>query len=160
RRLLAEKMRLVLERPSSEPPLGDAELAAYLERHRAEFLKPATVGLTQVFLAEEEHGENLGADAARTLRTLRARAVSAERLAALSAPAPLDPSLRLYTQLQLQGRFGKSFAERVFALEAGSWSEPIASPYGLHLVRVEERRDERLPELSEVRSAVRGALEK
>jgi hypothetical protein len=159
RRLLSEKMRLVLERPSTEP-IGDAELVAYLEQHAAEFRKPATVSLTQVFLAEEAHGAALAADAARTLQTLRAEDVSAERIAALSDPAPIDSRLRAYTLLQLQGRFGKSFAERVFALEPGSWSEPIASPYGLHLVRLDERREERLPELSEVRSALRGALEK
>lgn len=42
------------------------------------------------------------------------------------------------------GRFGRgemvpSFEEAAFALEPGTVSEPVESPYGLHLIRVEER---------------------
>jgi hypothetical protein len=39
----------------------------------------------------------------------------------------------------------------------GRWQGPIESGYGLHLVFVAERTDGRLPELSEVREAVRRA---
>jgi parvulin-like peptidyl-prolyl isomerase len=51
-------------------------------------------------------------------------------------------------------RFGTSFADAVLALPEGEWSDPIPSPFGLHLVRVERHAPERIPALEEVRDRV------
>ena len=50
--------------------------------------------------------------------------------------------------------FGEAFAEAVGKAEAGAWTGPIASAFGLHVVRVSERREGRSPALGEVRDAV------
>jgi hypothetical protein len=155
RRLLAEKMRLLLQRGPGGTPIRDADLAANLERRRDELEQPARVTLTQVFLGEEG---SEGRDAAETLARLRSAAHSAEEIAELSEPFPLGAHLRAYSQVRLQARFGKGFAEKVFALPSGVWSGPIESPYGRHLVRVEESIPAGLPPLDEVRSTLARAV--
>jgi len=154
RRLLTEKMRLVLQQDAAPVPVDDAVLNRMLEEQRARFAKPAIVTLTQVFLSPDARGTRTGADAAQLLTALRAGEVPDARLPLVSDPLPLGTTLRGYTRTQLQARFGKPFADQVFALAAGAWQGPVASPFGLHLVRVDERRDERLPELDEVRSVL------
>jgi hypothetical protein len=158
RRLLVEKMRLVLRQEAGSTPISDNDLAAHLERRRDELEQPERITFTQVFLGEDARGTHLAADAQRTLARLRSRGLPAERVEELSDPFPLGTRLRAYTRSQLVGRFGKRFAEEVMVLEPGAWSGPFASPYGLHLVRVEEKLPARLPSIDEVRPALTRAV--
>jgi parvulin-like peptidyl-prolyl isomerase len=50
--------------------------------------------------------------------------------------------------------FGSDFADRLAELEAGRWTGPVPSGYGLHLVFVRERIEGRAPGLDDVRDAV------
>lgn len=156
RRLLVEKMRIELRRGPGDAAISDADLAAYLERHRAELEQPARVTFTQVFLAADSRGTKLAADARSLLARLRSGEAADVR--ALSDPFPLGTQLRAYTHAQVIGRFGKPFADAVALLEPGAWSEPIASPFGMHLVRVDEQVPARLPALDEVRPALMRAV--
>lgn len=72
RRLLTEKMRLVLQREPHGTPLDDALLADALARHRAELVQPESVSVEQVFLSTERRGDAAPADARRLARLLRA----------------------------------------------------------------------------------------
>jgi len=157
-RLLIEKMRLVLQRDPAGLVIGDAELVAYLESHRAEFVRPESITLTQLLVSHEQHGDAAADDAERLVQGLRSGALTLERAAELADPEPLGRTLKSYSRLQLQGRFGKSFADAVFELAQGTWSGPIESPFGLHVVRVEEKTSGRVPPLDEVRGAVLQAV--
>ena len=159
RRLLAEKMRLVLKQDRDATPIRDEELAALLERDREHFLRPATVTVQQLFLSSDARGDDAAArDAGHMLAALRSGALPDDAATAQADPLPIGGSLRSVTRLQLQARFGKAFADAVFALDAGAWSGPIASPFGRHLVRVTEKRPARVPPLDEVRPALVEAL--
>ena len=46
--------------------------------------------------------------------------------------------------------FGAGFAGDVLAVADDDWTGPVASSYGLHLVRVDERTPARMPELEQV----------
>ena len=58
------------------------------------------------------------------------------------------------TRQQIGTRFGSELADAVLALPEGRWSDPIVSPFGLHLVWVERHAPERVPALQEVRERV------
>lgn len=46
--------------------------------------------------------------------------------------------------------FGKTFADEVFNLEAGSWQGPVESAYGYHLVFISKLEKGFVPDLSEI----------
>ncbi|RKT43188.1 parvulin-like peptidyl-prolyl cis-trans isomerase protein [Thiocapsa rosea] len=148
RRLLIEKMRILLAQDPSAPPLTDADLQDYLDRHRERYLQPAELTFSHLFLDESVQGADLENAARATLA--RARALPPADAVALSDPFLLGLRFQAYSRPRITARFGTAFAEQVFALEPGVWSDPIASPYGVHLVLIEEKRDPRLPELAAV----------
>ncbi len=50
--------------------------------------------------------------------------------------------------------FGDGFADQIVRTAPGTWSGPVESSYGLHLVLVSERIEGSLPDLAAVRPAV------
>ena len=159
RRLLIEKMRILLREARDPEPVSDDALLEVLIRHRDRFEQPAQLALTQVFLAGEA-GAELAVRAEGMRRKLAGRAPSAFDLGNRGDPFPLGQELRGQSRTRIQARFGEAFAEAVFALEPGYWSQPIESPYGLHLVWVADKLPDRLPPLDQVRSAIALTLAK
>jgi hypothetical protein len=157
-RLLRQKMRLLLQQDPHEPPLQERDIWEYLERHRDRFLQPATVTFSQIFLSARARGDRLAAQAEATLADLRARSLPPEAAAARSDPFPLGRQLRAQPRPALTRAFGAAFAEQVFALAPQTWSVPLASPFGLHLVWVHEQTPERLPPPEVVWSQVGSAV--
>ena len=66
----------------------------------------------------------------------------------------IESEFRDETEQSISNAFGSGFARTVFVLKTGTWSGPIESGYGLHLVRVSTLQEARLPALSEVRERV------
>ena len=159
RRLLIEKMRILMSDRGGPEPVADDQLLEVLARHRARFVHPARVTLTQIFLAGEDRAE-LEARAEALHREIAGRSPAGLNLGDLGDSFPLGRRLRSQSRKRILGRFGEAFADAVFALEPGRWSEPIESPYGLHLIWVEEKLPERLPPLDDVRRAVMITLAK
>ncbi len=156
RRLLVEKMRILLAQDPGAPALTDADLQGYLDRHRERFLQPAELTFSQLFLDEELRGASIE-DAARATLA-QARTLPLADAVALSDPFLLGLRFQAYSRPRIIARFGTAFAEQVFALEPGVWSDPIASAYGLHLVLVEETHEPHLPEVAAVRQQLLEAV--
>lgn len=158
RRLLVEKMRLLLAEDRSATPPTETELEDYLERHRDRFEQPAELTFAHVFLSGTTRGDHLEEDAEALLERLREQPLDPESAAEFSDPFPIGLRMEAYTWNRLVARFGKPFAERVFGTEPGTWSGPVASPYGLHLVWVQGKSAARVPSLVAVRRQVEEAV--
>lgn len=153
RGLLMQKMRLALALP---PPGGndevtEPELLAYREAHRDRFTRPARVAFTHAFLSKQR-GDAALRDAQRLLEQLRAGARPADDLD--GDAFPLGERITLTSQAGLATTFGQSFAEQVMMLEPGKWSQPLASTYGWHLVRVDTKEPRTLLPLDAVRNQI------
>jgi hypothetical protein len=152
---LVTKMKLLAKGASrAEEPTGDdleRALAGYYERHRDDYVQPEQISLAHVFLRGDGNREP-------EARALRARLVAAATVPgdAVRAGDPFvaGSMLRATTRAGLAKIFGEEFATAVAALQPGQWSEPMRSPYGLHLVWVLERSDARASPLDDVRSQV------
>ncbi len=146
RRRLAQKMEFLAADASSEEP-DDARLVDFLERNRARFREPALVSFEQVYLSRDERGERVEADARALLARLR---TSGEDEAA--GDRLLLPRRHERTSTERVAQlFGDGFATAVEDLEPGAWQGPVASSYGLHLVRVSRREPPRDPPFAELR---------
>ncbi len=151
RQHLRQKMRLLLQEDPAGRPATDAELAACLERHRERFLQPPTVDFTHVFVRAAVDPGHLAERAAALAERLREERLSPEEGADLSDSFPLSAHWEGLDRSAIAGHFGDEFADAVLALPPGSWSAPIASPFGLHIVWVQARHAERTPPLDSVR---------
>ena len=153
RRIVLQKMRLLLaHRADSEVP-GEAELREHHQRRAERWRQPARIDATQVFLSTGG-GASREADARRLLERLRAGDVPQAEAAAAGDPFPLGSRLAGQSARDLARVYGESFAARAVSLPVGSWEGPIESAQGLHLVRVERREDERVAPFETVRATV------
>ena len=94
------------------------------------------------------------ADPAAEAQRLLGRLRAGEDLAGLGDQTLLNTAYSDLSRDEIARQFGEDFAEALAGLEPGSWSEPVRSPYGMHLVLVTQRRPARQPQLVEVRDAV------
>jgi hypothetical protein len=147
RRRLVQKMEFLNQGAEPIPAPTDAELDAFLAAHAERYMLASRLTLAHVFVSRSVHGEATPG-VAREL---------AERLAAGEDPARLgDPFLRgreliAQTEGEIAGVFGPAFARAVAVLPLDEWSAPIASSFGLHLVRVRERSGGRRATVAEAR---------
>jgi hypothetical protein len=150
RRLLREKMRMLLRRDPADAPIGEQDVREYVERHRDRFVRAEAVTFSHVFVSPWTHGERVRQEAEARLRRLRSQAMPPKVSDDLSDPFPLGLELRGWSQATLARHFGDEFADRMRACEPGKWSGPIASTFGLHLVWVHERIPGAMPSLQAV----------
>jgi peptidyl-prolyl cis-trans isomerase C len=151
-RRLASRLRMAIEAAARAAEPGDAELRAYVAAHADRFAVPARAQVTQVFLSRARRGAALDADARRARRHLHAG------MAVDGDPLPLPAALPPLSAAELAALLGGEVADAAFRLPLGEWGAPVASPFGLHVLRVESRRPARLPALGEVRAAAREAV--
>lgn len=156
RRRVIERMEARLRAAGLADEPSEADLRAYLETHRAVYRIPPRVAFVQVFFSRRRRGAHLEADAGAALDRLSSD--DPDRAAARGDALPIALPAGLVTERDVARVLGPDLAAHLFALPAGRWSTPIASPYGLHLVWVTERVAASDPSLDSVRAQLRAAV--
>lgn len=157
RRILVDSARrlirsvVLLQKPA--PEIVEEFYAA----HAAEFTRPAHIRISQVAVNGFVHQDS-EERARRLLARIRAEKLGLEAALALADETPAPVHLTLQTEQGLQSQLGGDFARAVMALRPGSWSEPVPSDYGHHLVWVHEFEEARPLPLAAVRDQVEQAL--
>lgn len=151
RRRLAQKMAFASEDVAAIPEPSAATLQAFYDRTQDHYATPARLALRHVFFSAD-----------RTATTPQAAAVEALALLRAGSPAPGDPALLplSYADIavtDLDRDYGEAFLQAALKAPVGTWVGPVASPYGLHLIRVEQRLAPQVPPLAQVREEVRAA---
>lgn len=138
RRHLVEMMRIAVSklRPADRP--SEAALVAYYDQHRARFAQPARVRFTHVYLSAERRGAGIQRDAAEMLDLLRHQTTAPGAAAVLGDPFARGAELTL-APAQLDDAFGPGFAAALGDLPERTWSGPLRSTYGQHLIWISER---------------------
>ena len=153
RRRLRQKLEFLVEDAASSSPPTDVELTAWLEKHPESFRVEPQVAFRQVYVNPERRGASAGADALKLLARLRARGNDATS-DGLGDASMLPSEQPLLPLREVERSFGSDFAQELVKLDPGAWTGPVESPYGLHLVLVQERVASAPPELSEIRPMV------
>ena len=149
RRRLVQKLELLLRAAAEPGDPSDAELQAHLDAHPERFTQSERLGFTQVFFSNERR-QDPSADATAA----RALIEGGGDPGSLGDPFPLGRRQVPLTRIAIAGRYGEAFADALSELETGSWSAPIISPLGVHLVRLDERIPERAPTLEGMRAEI------
>jgi parvulin-like peptidyl-prolyl isomerase len=153
RRRLQQKMEFVSEEAAASVQPADEDLTRYLAANADAFRVEARVSFAQVYLDPRRRAATLEADAKRLLGALNS--------ARSPDPAQLGDRLLLLEtayenapQAEVARLFGADFAESLLQQPEGRWLGPIASGYGVHLVRVDALVPGGTPELDDVRPLV------
>jgi hypothetical protein len=147
KRRVRQKYEVLSEELLAQDPPTDADLAAYLEEHADDFRRPPVVSFEQVLVASAGSAVDPAAAAATARRALERGA----KPDAVGVPTLL-PARGSDRPLDLVAReFGAEFARQLEALPVGTWSGPVTSGFGVHLVRIESRTPAAQPSLDEVR---------
>jgi hypothetical protein len=155
--VVRRRMRQALELMASgiageaEPTEGDLE--DHLRKNPDVYRRESTVSFRQIYFSPVKRGDAAASDASKLLEGLQSRA---DTTAAELGDGTLLPEQWIDTPVsEVAAQLGQAFSEALARFPQGQWTGPIESPYGIHLVLVEGRREGGIPPLAEVRDRVR-----
>lgn len=155
RNMLVHNMRLLLATKGEQAP-SDEEVAAYYERERSRFARPIRMTGWHVFFSREL-GRSSSAAALAAKTKLDGDALKPSQAVALGDVYPSGARFKGQLAHQLASRFGEDLAEAAGSLPEGQWSDPIATPFGAHLLLIEQRTQPEAPPLNQIRARVTAA---
>ena len=155
RRRIVKKMEFLFRDTGAIRQPTHEELASYLEANSKSFEIPARTSFTHIFFSRERRGARAQVDAEQALGRLRGGKTEVKRAPEWGDPFLMQYDFRLQSKADVSSVFGSAFAGRLDSIESGTWSGPVPSEFGLHLVRVHDREPARLPLLREVYGKVR-----
>ncbi len=153
RRRLRQKMEFISEDAAAAAEPTDAELQAYLAAHPEKFLEPAELTFVQVYFSTEKRGDQARSAAEQLLAELQAGRGPAA-LADAGDPTLLPSDMQSASPQVIANAFGSDFAAQVVEAPVGQWTGPLQSGFGLHLVRVDDRKADAMPAFEQIRPIV------
>jgi hypothetical protein len=151
RRRLAQKMDFILEDTARLASPTEAELRARYDEDPARFSAPARVSFQSVFFSAEKRGDRAATDARAALTRLTSGASDPDP-ARLGDSTLLPDRMEAADEQEIAGVFGPDLARTVAGFAPGGWVGPVESEFGLHLVRVTERREPEVRTFEAVRT--------
>ena len=154
RRRLVQKLEFITEDLASQVQPSEAELQAFFQQNLERYQIPERRSFEHVYFNVDRRGASTEADAARVLDQLRSRSPSLSQAIVLGDRFMLQHEYPNQSAQEVARGFGTRFAASLFEVDVGEWQGPVASGYGLHLVRVTAVLEARVPDVSEVRDKV------
>lgn len=150
RRRLRAKMEFLATSETENMVASDADLQAWLDRNPARYAPDPVYSLDQVFVTVS------GGEAAAIARAkqLLGRLQAGAEPDALGDPISLPRTFDVASAFDINRQFGGEFTGALKSLPTGQWSGPVASGFGLHLVRIRNVVAPRKPKLAEVRQVI------
>lgn len=146
RRRLRQKMKFLTESAAEVLQPTDDELRAHYAAHQGRFRPSARIAFQQVFLGAPGAEVDVAAIQGALASGGDALGLGVRTL----LPFQMPPS----PLAAVDGTFGSGFFDAIAAFEVGVWSGPVASGYGLHLVRLLDRGEAAPPLFEATRDSV------
>ncbi len=151
-------LHLINQQVRSSLLVSDEEVLRFYQQHRDRFMLPPEVRISQILIALGSGSELLAVrEKAQEVYALLKKGERFEELAAKHSDGP-------------EGRRGGSLGyirpgdmlpqiqKAIEQAPSGSVTEPIASPIGMHIIRVDDRKAPQFRPFEEVREDVRGLV--
>jgi peptidyl-prolyl cis-trans isomerase SurA len=150
--------RIINQQVRSSLMVSEEEMRRFYEQHRERFLLPSEVRISQIFIALGPNTEMLQVrEKAQRVYALLKKGESFEELASQYSEGPegrRGGSLGFMRVADILPQIQKT----IQALTPGQTSEPIASPVGMHIMRVDEQKTAQYRPFEEVREDIRNAV--
>jgi hypothetical protein len=147
RRRVAQKMEFISEGLADSPP-GDEELRAWYKDNVDAYRLDPHFSFRHVYFNPAARRGSIEVAMQDAMAMLQNGDVVAGDATLL--PAELDEA----ALVEVSRTFGQRFAEALDDLPVRTWTGPIESGYGLHLVWINDRENARVPAFDEVSTAV------
>lgn len=151
KRRLRQRMEFIYEDIASVVEPKDEDLKVFMKKHGEKYLADPQLSFRQVYINVNKRGSSAESDA----RQILAQITEGADPSTAGDPTLLEPEVPLSPLWDIEKQFGNEFSRGLLEIKPGKWAGPIRSGYGLHLVFVKERRDRRMPDINEVREAVK-----
>lgn len=151
RRRLRQKLNFIFEDTATLLEPTDEELTSYLVANPQQFRIAPQVSFTHVYLSTDLRND-IDADSRAILTRLKNGASPEE----FGDSIMLNNNYTLATQDNIERNFGINFSESLLQVTPGEWVGPIASSYGVHLVKVSAMEPGRLPDLADIKPELVG----
>ena len=151
-------MRIINQQVRSSLMVSEEEMRRFYEQHRERFLLPSEVRISQIFIALGPGTEMLQVrEKAQRIYALLKKGERFEELASQyseGSEARRGGNLGFMRVADILPQIQKA----IQALTPGETSEPIASPVGMHIIRVDEQKAAQYRPFEEVREDIRNAV--
>ena len=144
---MRQKMEFLLDDLSTTEP-SDEDLQEFLDNNPLRFLREDRISFEQVYLPEGNREQ-----AKILLGQLQNGEIAVTEAVASSGLLP--ESFDNASATQIRAVLGEEFTGELLKREVGPWQGPIESPFGLHLVRIEQITRGEVPALDDIRAVVR-----
>jgi len=146
RRRLKQKMEFLVDDFSAAIPSTE-DLQQFLDGDPERFRAEARISFEHVYLADPLAGE---------VETILAALQSGDALDSdiTSVSGLLPRRFDDVSETGVAGQFGREFSAALFTLDIGQWTGPVQSPFGMHLIRIDQIVEARVPLLDEIRDLV------
>src|SRR6266568_6540901 len=151
-------LRLINQQVRSSLLVSDEEILRFYRQHQDRFLLPLEVRISQILIALGPGSELLAVR--ERAHEVHARLKKGERFEELAARYSDGPEGRRGGNLGYirQGDILPQIQKAIEQAPPGSVTEPIASPIGMHIIRVDDRKPSEFRPFEEVKEDVRSMV--
>jgi peptidyl-prolyl cis-trans isomerase C len=160
--LETEKMILAeayLQKSLPKVEVSEEEIKQYYETHKGEFKQPEGIKLKHILIYVPQNADNKtkerALNRAKQIRSQLVKGAKFEELAKIYSDDTASREKGGDLGILRKGVTLPEFEEKVFKLKPGEISQPILSPYGYHIVKVEKIIPEEILPFEKVKDQVK-----
>jgi hypothetical protein len=149
RRRLAQKLSFLIEDTVHLAEPTEDDLRNIYNANPQRFDPGARISFNQIYFNPERRADALG-DAKQVLTGLPANGNGVDT-AEIGDRLLTGSDFRGADEQAVSAAFGPEFTKKIFSLKSGSWSGPLRSGYGFHLIYVEGVQNAKASDLADIR---------
>ena len=130
KRALITQMDMLAEGQGEQGEITDADILAYYNLRKEQFMSPALLSFKQVYFGQERDETSLE----RLKDRWNTDGVDFEDARLSGATTMLPPAMKNRSAPLVDREFGEGFSARVGNQEPGIWNGPVPSTFGWHLI--------------------------
>ncbi len=146
---LVEKMKFIMANKSSIIEPSEEDLLTFYKNNISEYSYIKNLSFVHIFLNTKDIQK-----AKSLLNIVKTSHVKAQNASSFSDKFNGYAKFKKINKTQLTKEYGKYFTNKVFHLKSDTWSEPILSKYGYHLIYITDKNILKPYDFNEVQDRV------